>query len=119
MKRGVTTREPTFRVTRARAAASRSSSSDPSKVQRPSCVLPKSTKRSVQDENKKNDTITGGAQNKRRAVLKDVTNICRDNSYKNCIIPARIPVCKQNHFLCIYIIIHYEVLSIECYSISL
>ncbi|KAK1434092.1 hypothetical protein QVD17_11010 [Tagetes erecta] len=94
MKKGVTAREPTFRVTRARAAASQSSSSDPLKEQGRSCVLPKSSKRSVQDENKNNDSVTCGAQNKRRAVLKDVTNICRDNSFKNCIVPARVP--KKN-----------------------
>ncbi|KAI3727212.1 hypothetical protein L1987_67023 [Smallanthus sonchifolius] len=95
MKTGVTTREPAFRVTRARAAAaSQSSSSEPLKEQGSGRVLRKRSKRSVQDENKTNGTATGGAQNKRRAVLKDVTNICRDNSYKNCIIPAKIP--KKN-----------------------
>ncbi|KAI3786051.1 hypothetical protein L1987_45178 [Smallanthus sonchifolius] len=95
MKKGVTTREPAFRVTRARAAAaSQSSSSEPSKEQGSGCVLRKNSKRSVQDENKTNGTATGSAQNKRRAVLNDVTNICRDNSYKNCIIQAKIP--KKN-----------------------
>ncbi|KAI7981329.1 Kinesin-like protein KIN-12A [Camellia lanceoleosa] len=31
-------------------------------------------------------------QHKRRAVLKDVTNVCCENSYKNCLIAAKIPV---------------------------
>nr|GEU63759.1 cyclin-A2-4 [Tanacetum cinerariifolium] len=57
----------------------------------PTRVLRKNPKRCVQDENSNsNATAMTGSGNKRRAVLKDVTNICRDNSYKNCIIPAKI-----------------------------
>ncbi|XP_076908398.1 cyclin-A2-1-like [Bidens hawaiensis] len=88
MKKAVTSREPTVRVTRARAAASQSSSSEPSKPHN-------NAKRSVQDENKISATATSGVQKKRRAVLKDVTNICCDNSYKNCIVPTKILVRKQ------------------------
>ncbi|KAL8230369.1 hypothetical protein R6Q57_000147 [Mikania cordata] len=91
MKKGVTIREPPFRVTRARAAASQSSSSELLKEHGSAREFHKSSKRSVQDENKSSATAAGGAQNKRRAVLKDVTNICCDNSYKNCIVPAKIP----------------------------
>ncbi|XP_076952029.1 cyclin-A2-1-like [Bidens hawaiensis] len=90
MKKAVTSREPTVRVTRARAAASQSSSSVPSKPH-------KTAKRSVQDENKNSATATDGVQKKRRAVLKDVTNMCCDNSYKNCIVPAKIP--RKNSML--------------------
>ncbi|KAI7752042.1 hypothetical protein M8C21_009223 [Ambrosia artemisiifolia] len=90
MKKGVTIGEPTFRVTRARLAASQSSSSELAKGQGTGRVLNNNSKRSVQDENRNGATATGGAQNKRRAVLKDVTNMCCDNSYKNCIVPAKI-----------------------------
>ncbi|KAF5763887.1 hypothetical protein HanXRQr2_Chr15g0685601 [Helianthus annuus] len=95
MKKGVTTGEPAFRVTRARVAASQSSSSELLKEQGVGRLMRKNSKRSVQDENKNNGVATGGVQNKRRAVLKDVTNMCCDNSYKNCIVPAKIPVEKE------------------------
>ncbi|KAL9992304.1 putative cyclin domain-containing protein [Helianthus debilis subsp. tardiflorus] len=97
MKKGVTTGEPAFRVTRARVAASQSSSSELLKEQGVGRLMRKNSKRSVQDENKNNGVATGGVQNKRRAVLKDVTNMCCDNSYKNCIVPAKIP--KKNSVL--------------------
>ncbi|XP_076937866.1 cyclin-A2-1-like [Bidens hawaiensis] len=90
MKKAVTSRESTVRVTRARAAASQSSSSEPSKPH-------KNAKRFMQDENKISATATTGVQKKRRAVLKDVTNICCDNSYKNCIVPTKIP--RKNSML--------------------
>ncbi|KAK9066267.1 hypothetical protein SSX86_013588 [Deinandra increscens subsp. villosa] len=89
MKKGVTMGEPTFRVTRARAAASQSSSLGLVNEQGPARVLHKNPKRSMQDENKNNATAIVGAQNKRRAVHEDVTNVCRDNSSKKCIIPAK------------------------------
>lgn len=97
MKKGNTVVEPVFRVTRARAAGSQSSvGPNVPKEQVPTRVLRKNPKRGVQDENSNsNATATTGSGNKRRAVLKDVTNICRDNSYKNCIIPAKITVCNN------------------------
>ncbi|PWA97456.1 cyclin-A2-1 [Artemisia annua] len=92
MKKGNTVVEPVFRVTRARAAGSQSSGGpNVPKEQVPTRVLRNNPKRGVQDENSNsNATAMTGSGNKRRAVLKDVTNICRDNSYKNCIIPAKI-----------------------------
>ncbi|KAL4583933.1 hypothetical protein LXL04_008519 [Taraxacum kok-saghyz] len=82
MRKGANVVEPTFRVTRARAAACKNSEAPKDQGQdRP---LRKNPKRSVQVD-------TNNTTNKRRAVLKDVTNICCDNSYKNCIIPAKIP----------------------------
>lgn len=96
MTKGTTVGEPSFRVTRARAAVCQSSmGSEVPKDQGHGRVLRKNPKRAVQDERSNNANATiAGAQNKRRAVLKDVTNICCDNSYKNCIIAAKIP--KKN-----------------------
>lgn len=103
MKKGATFGDPTVRVTRARAAASQSSvSSDPSKEQGLSRVLRKNPKRSVQDENNNKTNAMGSAHNKRRAVFKDVTNICSDNSFRNCIIPAKILVCKLYNITVLY-----------------
>ncbi|KAL4562475.1 hypothetical protein LXL04_034681 [Taraxacum kok-saghyz] len=82
MRKGANVVDPTFRVTRARAAACKNSEAP--KDQGQDRLLCKNPKRSVQDD-------TNNTTNKRRAVLKDVTNICCDNSYKNCIIPAKIP----------------------------
>lgn len=96
MRKGANIEEPTFRVTRARAAACKPSvGSEAPKGQGQDRLLRKNPKRSVLDE-KNNTSAVSSAQNKRRAVLKDVTNICCDNnSYKNCIIPAKIMVCKH------------------------
>ncbi|CAH1422573.1 unnamed protein product [Lactuca virosa] len=92
MRKGANIGEPTFRVTRARAAACKPSvGSEVPKGQGQDRLLRKNPKRSVLDERNNNTTAVSSAQNKRRAVLKDVTNICCDNnSYKNCIIPAKI-----------------------------
>ncbi|XP_024970951.1 cyclin-A2-1 [Cynara cardunculus var. scolymus] len=96
MTRGTTVGESSFRVTRARAAVYQSLvGSEVQKEQGQGGVLRKNPKRGVQDEKKNNaNTTKAGGQNKRRAVLKDVTNICCDNSYKNCITAAKIP--KKN-----------------------
>ncbi|XP_071712261.1 cyclin-A2-4 [Rutidosis leptorrhynchoides] len=95
MKNGTTFGETNFRVTRARAANIQLSvSSDPPKEQGLSRVLRKNPKRPVQDENNNNINATSISQNKRRAVLQDITNICCENSLKNCIL---IP--KKNSML--------------------
>lgn len=106
MKKGDTFGEPTFRVTRARAALSQTSifSEVPKERDSPGRVLRKNSKRAVSDENNNNAASTVGGQNKRRAVLKDITNVYRDSSFKNCEIPAKIPVCKQYNFFLIILI---------------
>lgn len=92
MKKGTNVGEPTFRVTRARAAACKPSvGPEVPKEQGQNRLLRKNPKRSVLDENNNNNTAIVGTQSKRRAVLKDVTNICCDNSFKTCIIPTKIP----------------------------
>nr|XP_043617613.1 cyclin-A2-1 [Erigeron canadensis] len=92
MKKGTTAAQPPFRVTRARAAACQSSlGSELPKELVQTRAMNNNHKRSVQDENNNNASVMGGAQNKRRAVLKDVSNICCDNSFKNCIVPTKIP----------------------------
>lgn len=79
-------RDPTTRVTRARAAASQSSEGlhilDASKQQLQRRELRKNSKRVALDEK---SSCAPTNQHKRRAVLKDVTNICCDDSYRNCL----------------------------------
>ncbi|KAL8118546.1 cyclin-A2-4-like isoform X2 [Apium graveolens] len=84
-------RDPTARVTRARAAASQSSEGlhilDASKQQLQKHGLRKNSKRVALDEN---NSCAPTNQHKRRAVFKDVTNICRDDSYRNCVNPTKL-----------------------------
>ncbi|KAK3020550.1 hypothetical protein RJ639_047462, partial [Escallonia herrerae] len=91
-------RGPTVRVTRAQAAASLSSgamiSSEVSKLQDQKRALRKNYKRSATEEKTTSAPINMPVAHKRRAVLKDVTNICCDKSYKNCLNVAKLP--KKN-----------------------
>ncbi|KAK1362988.1 Cyclin N-terminal domain-containing protein [Heracleum sosnowskyi] len=84
-------RDPTARVTRARAAASQSSEGlqilNVSKQQLQKRELRKNSKRVALDEK---NSCAPGNQHKRRAVLKDVTNICSDDSYRNCVNATKL-----------------------------
>ncbi|XP_057514675.1 cyclin-A2-4-like isoform X2 [Actinidia eriantha] len=85
--------EPIVRMTRARAAARCAtggiSPSKATKQQNQKRVLRTNSKRTALDEENM-APVPAGVQNKRRAVLKDVTNV-RCNSYRNCLITAKLP----------------------------
>ncbi|XP_057504501.1 cyclin-A2-4 isoform X1 [Actinidia eriantha] len=85
--------EPIARMTRARAAACRASGGIPpskaTKQQDQKRVLRTNLKRAALDEENK-APLPAGFQNKRRAALKDVTNVCC-SSYRNCLITAKLP----------------------------
>ncbi|KAF5936940.1 hypothetical protein HYC85_024446 [Camellia sinensis] len=87
--------EPTVRMTRARAAACHAFGGIPPsealKQQGQKQVLRTSSKRAALDEMNSSASAAAPVQHKRRAVLKDVTNVCCENSYKNCLIAAKIP----------------------------
>lgn len=88
--------EPTSRITRAKAKALGTSggifpSSKPTFKPDHKHVLRMNSKRGALDENKASVTATSGIQHKRRAVLKDVTNIC-ENSHRNYSSFAKIQV---------------------------
>uniref|UniRef100_A0A5B7AZV4 Putative cyclin-A2-4-like n=1 Tax=Davidia involucrata TaxID=16924 RepID=A0A5B7AZV4_DAVIN len=90
--------EPNPRITRARAAACRASvgvppSEGPKKLAHKR-ALRTNSKRAALDEMNTNASVTACVQNKRRAVLKDVTNVCCENSYRSCLNAAKIP--KKN-----------------------
>ncbi|KAF5935876.1 hypothetical protein HYC85_027005 [Camellia sinensis] len=76
--------EPTTRITRARAAACRATGGHS-----PVRSTKAAGSKAALDEVKNSAPVTAGVQHKRRAVLKDVTNVCCD-SYKNCLIAAKI-----------------------------
>lgn len=89
--------EPTARITRARAKALGTSGGvlpapKPSFKQDQKYALRSKTKRAASDENKAVATAIAGLQHKRRAVLKDVTNISCENSCANCIDATKIQV---------------------------
>lgn len=89
--------EPTTRITRARAKAletlggvppaSKASFKDDHRR-----VLRANTKRTASDANKASITAISGLQCKRRAVLKDVTNVMPKNSFANCINGTKVQV---------------------------
>ncbi|GMP94710.1 hypothetical protein CsSME_00044059 [Camellia sinensis var. sinensis] len=91
--------EPTVRITRARAKALATSGglppSKPSMKQEQKLILQQSSKRSASDENNPSVSITDCLQHKKRAVLKDVTNILCDNPYINCINAVKLQSSKQ------------------------
>ncbi|KAI8018460.1 Cyclin-A2-4 [Camellia lanceoleosa] len=86
--------EPTVRMTRARAAACHAFGGIPPsealKQQGQKQVLRTSSERAALDEMNSSASAAAPVQHKRRAVLKDVTNVCCENSYKNCLIAAKI-----------------------------
>ncbi|KAK8496881.1 hypothetical protein V6N12_072493 [Hibiscus sabdariffa] len=82
------------RITRSRAAALRASGKLPplDAPKRPDQkpVLLGNMKRTALDENNINAPENAGLQHKKRAVLQDVTNVCCNNSYRNCINATKI-----------------------------
>ncbi|XP_012450926.1 cyclin-A2-2 [Gossypium raimondii] len=91
--------EPTGRITRARAKAQRGAegmcSSKPSFKQDQKCVLRMNSKRASSDENKTCVAATVGLQPKRRAVLKDVTNVSANGMQIDCLNVTEIQTSKQ------------------------
>ncbi|XP_059643771.1 cyclin-A2-4-like isoform X2 [Cornus florida] len=90
--------EPIARITRARAAAYRTSGGmlppEASKQQPQKRILRTNSKRAALDEMNTSASVPASVQHKRRAVLKDVTNVCCENSYRVCLNAAKIP--KKN-----------------------
>ncbi|KAI3468283.1 hypothetical protein Pfo_024946 [Paulownia fortunei] len=93
-------REPTVRITRARAKALGSSSGlpplYPSAKQDDKQVLRANSKRAASDNNKPAASSAACPRHKKRAVLKDVTNITCENLYINCINAARGQPSRQD-----------------------
>ncbi|KAH1057447.1 hypothetical protein J1N35_035512 [Gossypium stocksii] len=91
--------EPTGRITRARAKAQREAegicSSKPSFKLDQKCVLRMNSKRASSDENKTCVAATVGLQPKRRAVLKDVTNVSVNGMQIDCLNVTEIQTSKQ------------------------
>lgn len=95
--------KPTVRVTRARAKALGSSSGlpplYPSAKQDDKQVSRGNLKRAASDNNKLAMSSVDCPQRKKRAVLKDVTNIKCDHMYINCMNAARGQVRLRPSFL--------------------
>ncbi|XP_072990711.1 cyclin-A2-1-like [Typha latifolia] len=86
---------PIGRITRARAAANRANGGVPPLL--PPRVKPDQShaiwgnlKRAALDENNTAASRTSTFQHKKRAVLKDVTNVCCENLRKDCIPMAKL-----------------------------
>ncbi|PIN00916.1 G2/Mitotic-specific cyclin A [Handroanthus impetiginosus] len=92
--------EPTVRITRARAKALGQSSGlpplHPSAKQDGKRFLRANSKRAASDINKPQASAAACPQPKRRAVLKDVTNITCDNMHINCFNVARGQPSRQD-----------------------
>lgn len=94
---GATFKEPSVRVTRARARSLGTSGNSLPPI-KPPCkqnqkfVARANCKRSASDGNKVSTFTTAGFQHKRRAVLNDVTNVCCGNSNVDSINSSRIQV---------------------------
>ncbi|KAF8407004.1 hypothetical protein HHK36_006126 [Tetracentron sinense] len=91
--------EPTARITRSRTVASRAFGGmlppKPSAKQDHKCLLRANSKRAALDENIPTALVTSSLKHKKRAVLKDVSNIYSENTYRNCISAAKIQNNKQ------------------------
>ncbi|XVF88196.1 hypothetical protein PTKIN_Ptkin19aG0030800 [Pterospermum kingtungense] len=91
--------EPTGRIMRARSKALVEAGgilpSKPPFKQDQKRVLHVHSKRAASDENKASVTAAVGLQPKRRAVLKDVMNVCADSVYLDCITATEIQSTKQ------------------------
>ncbi|OMO80516.1 hypothetical protein COLO4_24050 [Corchorus olitorius] len=92
--------EPPGRITRARSKALGAgggicSSSKPSFKQDQKRLLPLNSKRAASDENKASVTTSVGLQPKRRAVLKDTSNVYADSLYMDSINATKIQTTKQ------------------------
>ncbi|KAL0323890.1 UNVERIFIED_CONTAM: Cyclin-A2-1 [Sesamum calycinum] len=92
--------EPTVRITRARAKVLRPSNGlpplYPSAKQDDRRVLRANSKRAASDNNKTAVSSAACPQHKRRAVLKDVTNITCQSLYINCTNAATCQPSKQD-----------------------
>ncbi|KAI6680113.1 hypothetical protein NL676_033994 [Syzygium grande] len=71
------------------------SSSRPSFKQEQKRTVRANAKRSASDEKKGTKVQNAGKQHKKRAVLKDVTNIFCENSYLNCVNATKAQTSKQ------------------------
>ncbi|CAI9755630.1 unnamed protein product [Fraxinus pennsylvanica] len=89
---------PAVRITRARAKALGSSGGlpplHPSTKQDGKMVLKTNSKRAASDENKPAASSSAFSQHKKRAILKEVTNVLCENSYKNCINATKVQFSK-------------------------
>lgn len=95
--------EPTARITRARAASCHLNSGmlppkPPCTKQELKRVLRSYSKRAAMDVNGHTASAIMSSQPKRRAVLKDVTNICCNGSYMNCFSATKMQTknCKNS-----------------------
>ncbi|XP_010932850.1 cyclin-A2-1 [Elaeis guineensis] len=90
---------PNVRITRSRAVAIRENGGVlpliPSLAKREEMQTQGKYKRAATDENSQTASLTAGFQHKKRAVLKDVSNICTDNSSRHCIPGANVQ-CKTS-----------------------
>ncbi|CAK9168457.1 unnamed protein product [Ilex paraguariensis] len=95
-----TFQQPTVRITRTHAKALGSSGGlpplIPSAKQDQKRVFRPNSKRAALDENKAAVNVTAGLQHKKRAVLKDVTNVFCENSYVNFSNATKIQPSKQS-----------------------
>ncbi|XP_068653004.1 cyclin-A2-4-like [Aristolochia californica] len=85
------------RMTRARAAACSSTSGalpprPPPVKQDQVRVLRGNSKRAAASDENRYSAPTASFQNKRRAVLRDVSNICCQNSYKSCVNATKMQI---------------------------
>ncbi|KAJ4952994.1 hypothetical protein NE237_029826 [Protea cynaroides] len=87
-------REPIARITRARAATYQETGGrlplQPLVKQDHKRVLRANSKRAASDENSSSAPVAAGLQHKRRAVLEDVTNLCCQNLYTNCMNASKL-----------------------------
>ncbi|XP_043723690.1 cyclin-A2-1-like isoform X2 [Telopea speciosissima] len=86
--------EPTARITRAQAAAYQAAGGTlpihPSVKHNEKRVLRETSKIAVLDENSSSAPVDAGLRHKRRAVLKDSTNLCCEDLYTNCINASKL-----------------------------
>lgn len=89
--------EPTVRITRARAAAYQQHGAMPSREQSKEQYQKEVTgpilKRAALDERDGKAALMACTRNKKRAVLKNITNVCCENPYKKRVNASKIPVC--------------------------
>ncbi|KAI5660562.1 hypothetical protein M9H77_29355 [Catharanthus roseus] len=87
--------EPTIRITRARAAAYQQHGAMPSREQSKEQYQKEVTgpilKRAALDERDGKAALIACTRNKKRAVLKNITNVCCENPYKKRVNASKIP----------------------------
>ncbi|KAK6914934.1 Cyclin, C-terminal domain [Dillenia turbinata] len=87
---GVT--EPSGCITRARAAALHACTSTHLSKFPTKLVQKRISKRAVLDESSAKASAIDCPQNKRRAVLKNIANVCREHSHINCLNASKVEV---------------------------